>query len=682
MDTTPPAGPAGEEDVDPREPLPRLRAELRTSSRGLSSREAERRRAVHGPNEVRREQRNRLGQEAVQQLVHPLALLLWGAAALAFVAGTAVLGFAIVAVVLLNAAFALLQERQAERAVEALAGYLPDRTTVVRDGAEKTVEARDLVPGDVIVLAEGDKVPADGRLVEGALEVDLSMLTGESAPVERTTGEAPAGLPTLREPNLVFSGTACLGGRARAIVFATGGRTELGRIAALSQHTRREESPLEHQVKRVAWLIAMVATGMGAAFLVVGSATGLPLRDALTFAIGLLVANVPEGLLPIITLALAVGVRVLARRGAVVKRLSAVETLGSTHVICTDKTGTLTKNRMRLRSVWTPDGGARGQEEFPTAGEDARELARAMTECSSVGLDEHGQWAGDPTETALVEGAGLLGETPDPRARDERRRAVFRFDPRLRLMSVVAMDGDRLVISVKGAPEAVLSRLQDDECAARAQAAGEEMAGAGLRVLAVATRELAAGTPAPIDRGDAERGLRLLGLVGLYDPPRDEVPDAVRRCHEAGLRVHIVTGDNGATAAAVAREVGIGEPELRVVPAAESVPDHELDELLTQPCEIVFARSSPETKLRVADALRAQGQIVAMTGDGVNDAPALHRAHIGVAMGVGGTDVARGGPRPAAHLPVPDLGIRRVPPGAAEATREHPCGTTAAGARA
>ena len=318
-----------------------------------------------------------------------------------------------------------------------------------------------------------------------------------------------------------------------------------------------------------------------------------------------------------------------------------METLGSTHVICTDKTGTLTKNRMRLRSVWTPDGGARGQEEFPTAGGSARELARAMTECTSVSLDERGRPAGDPTETALMEGAGPLGEVPDLRARDERRRALFRFDPRLRLMSVVAMDGDRLVISVKGAPEAVLSRLQDDECAARAQAAGNEMAGAGLRVLAVATRELPAGTSLPTDRAVAERDLRLLGLVGLYDPPRDEVPGAVRRCHQAGLRVHIVTGDNGATAAAVAREVGIGEPELRVVPAAESVPDHELDELLTQPCEIVFARSSPETKLRVADALRAQGQIVAMTGDGVNDAPALHCAHIGVAMGVGGTDVAR-----------------------------------------
>ncbi|MEV0665826.1 cation-translocating P-type ATPase [Actinomadura luteofluorescens] len=630
-----PAADAAVATADPRDPLPRLREELRTGDRGLSEREAARRLAVYGPNQVRRRERRSLTRLVSAQLLHPLALLLWGAGLLAFVAGMPVLGWAILAVILVNAVFALLQEHQAERAVEALAAYLPDQAHVVRDGAARSVEATGLVPGDLIVLEEGGKVPADARLTDGALELDLSMLTGESAPVDRVAAPAEQGVALLHEPNLVFSGTTCTGGQARAIVFATGGHTELGRIAALSQRAPRGESPLEAQVKRVAWLIAAVAVGMGVVFLLIGALVGLPLTDALMFAIGLLVANVPEGLLPTITLALAVGVRVLARQGAVVKRLSAVETLGSTNVICTDKTGTLTRNRMRLQAYWTPGGGAvTAPGEPPPA-----DLTRAMTECTTVSYDEAGDLQGDPTEIALVTGGG-----PDLparlTARDDRRRAVFRFDARLRLMSTVALRDDHLAVYAKGAPEAVLSRCSGVDRQA-VMGVVDDLAGRGLRVLAVADRDLPSGAGPPGRREDAETGLRLLGLVGLYDPPRPEVADAVRRCHGAGLRVHIVTGDNGATAAAVAAEVGIGVPRLRVVAEAEKIHDHELDELLTGDAEIVFARSSPETKLKVADALRAHGRIVAMTGDGANDAPALHQAHIGVAMGRSGTDVAR-----------------------------------------
>ncbi|NKZ08041.1 cation-translocating P-type ATPase [Actinomadura latina] len=625
-------GPA-EPGADPREPLPLLRKELGTGDRGLSAREAARRLAVYGPNQVRRREKRSLVRLLSGQLAHPLALLLWGAGALAFIAGMGVLGWAILAVILINAVFALLQEHQAERAVEALAAYLPEQAHVIRDGQRQAVEAAGLVPGDLIVLAEGDKVPADARLTDGAVEADLSMLTGESAPVERVAAAAEEGAPLLREPNLVFSGTTCTGGEARAIVFATGGHTELGRIAALSQRAPRRDSPLEVQVKKVAWLIAAVAVGMGVVFLLLGALVGLPLRDALMFAIGLLVANVPEGLLPTITLALAVGVRVLAKQGAVVKRLSAVETLGSTNVICTDKTGTLTQNRMRLQAHWTPDAGTAATAAPPA------ELARAMTECTTVSAAGNGDLQGDPTEIALVEGAG-----PDVAARlaarDERRRRVFRFDARLRLMSTVGQRGDHLTVYVKGAPEAVLARVPGADRAA-VMAAVDDLARRGLRVLAVAVRDLPPGTEVPGRREEAETGLRLLGLVGLYDPPRPQVADAVRRCHDAGLRVHIVTGDNGATAAAVAAEVGIGVPRLHVVAESEQVYDHELDELVTSDAEIVFARSSPETKLKVADALRAHGLVVAMTGDGANDAPALHQAHIGVAMGRSGTDVAR-----------------------------------------
>ncbi|MET9550329.1 cation-transporting P-type ATPase [Streptomyces sp. NPDC006627] len=629
---------------DPREPLSLLRRELGTGTEGLSDREAARRLTVHGPNEVQVKERTSVGRELVQQLAHPLALLLWAAAVLAFVAGIAVLGWAIIVVIVVNAAFALLQERQAERAVETLARYVPEHAEVMRNGHQQTVEARTLVPGDLLLLEEGNKVPADARLTQGAIEADLSMLTGESAPAERVTGPAVQGLPLLQEPDLVFSGTTCTGGQAQAVVYATGNRTELGRIAALSQHTHREQSPLEQQVKRVAWLIAAAAVAMGAVFLVTGVAVGLPLTDALMFAIGLLVANVPEGLLPIITLALAVGVRSLARRGAVVKRLSAVETLGSTNVICTDKTGTLTQNKMRLQSLWTPGHGSEG-------GPWVKELARAAADCTTVTRDPEGRLRGDPTEIALVAGAAELDVCPDLEARDAQRRTVYRFDPRLRMMSVVHPpdgEGDHLLLITKGAPEAILARtvtdpgMPADLTVREARATADHMARHGMRVLAVATRELAPDA-LPGRRADAEASLRLLGLVGLYDPPRPEVAAAVRRCHEAGIRVHIVTGDNGATAAAVAREVGIGEPALRVVPEAETVSDPELDELLASnsDTEIVFARSSPETKLKVADALRHHGQIVAMTGDGVNDAPALHRAHIGVAMGRSGTDVAR-----------------------------------------
>ncbi|WP_069173963.1 cation-translocating P-type ATPase [Streptomyces griseus] len=635
--------PIAEKEPDPRESLPRLREELGTGDRGLSGREAARRLAVYGANEVPVKAESSIGRELVRQLAHPLALLLWAAALLAFLAGIAVLGWAIIAVIMVNAGFALMQERQAERAVETLARYLPDRAEVVRDGQEQSVEARTLVPGDLVILDEGNKVPADARLTEGGIQADLSMLTGESAPAERVAGPAVQDVPLLQEPDLVFSGTTCTGGRARGIVYATGSRTELGRIAALSQRTRREQSPLERQVKRVAWFIAAAAVVMGAVFLVVGVAVGLPLSDALTFAIGLLVANVPEGLLPIITLALAVGVRALARQGAVVKRLSAVETLGSTNVICTDKTGTLTRNRMRMQRLWTPQAGT-------GTGAEARNLMRLTADCTTVSRDAEGVLHGDGTETALVDGATALGVGPDLGERDERRRALYRFDPRIRLMSVLTSPpgpGDRSLLITKGAPEAVLARVAGSggarsEEVVRTTRAAEDMAREGMRVLAVATRAFPSGS-LPLGREEAESDLEILGLVGLYDPPRPEVAAAVGRCHDAGLRVHIVTGDNGSTAAAVARQVGIGRPELRVVAAAEGLTEQQLDELLgpESSAETVFARSSPETKLRIADTLRHHGRIVAMTGDGVNDAPALHRAHIGVAMGLSGTDVAR-----------------------------------------
>jgi calcium-translocating P-type ATPase len=639
---------------DPMEPVAQLFRDLRSAPGGLSGREAARRLEVAGPNELTRRGGRRWPGELAGQFTHPLALLLALAAALAWASGTPKLAIAIAAVIVLNAAFSFAQELQAERAVEALAAFLPERAWVLRDGARIDIEARMLVPGDVLLIEEGERICADARLLAGTLEVDMSTLTGESVPVTRSAGAGDGTVPLLEAMDVVFSGAECTGGEAQALVTATGMGTELGRIAALSQRVGRDESPLERQVKRAAWLIAMVAVGAGIAFLPIGLAAGLSVGAAVSFAIGLLVANVPEGLLPTITLALAVGVREMARRGALVKRLSAVETLGSTSVICTDKTGTLTQNRMRVTTVWTP-----GDDE-----ESAALLAEVASSCNTADLrvPSSGTSAagsapsGDPTEAALLEMAASRGADVTLPGREARRRRLFRFDPRLKLMSTVDEASGGLVVSVKGAPETVMARVTwirngaDEAPVTSADRAlvREVMEGygrQGLRVLAFARRVLEPGAAVPAAREDAERDLCLIGLAALQDPPRAEVPAAIARVHRAGIRVHVVTGDNGLTAAAIARQAGIGTGPggMRVVSGAEldAMSEPALDTLLGSGAEVVFARSAPEAKLRIADALRAMGEVVAMTGDGVNDAPALRRADIGVAMGRSGTDVAR-----------------------------------------
>ncbi|MEU3492044.1 cation-translocating P-type ATPase [Kitasatospora cineracea] len=651
MTTAERPGPAAQDGrPDPREPVRLLLRQLHSSPSGLSGREAGRRLTVYGPNTLARRGGRRWPRELARQFTHPLALLLALAAALAAVSGAPALAVAIAAVILLNAGLAFGQEQQAERAVEALAAFLPDLATVVRDGARGEVPAAELVPGDVLAVEEGDRVPADARLLEGTVEVDLSALTGESVPVVRAADAAEPGADLVDAPELVFSGTSCTGGRALALVTATGMHTELGRIAALSQRRPPEQSPLERQVERAARLIALVAVGAGLAFLPLGLAAGLSLAAALSFAIGLLVANVPEGLLPTITLALAAGVRELARSGAVVKRLSAVETLGSTTVICTDKTGTLTENRMRVTAAWTPRSGtvaADGPHPPPALGPLAGAAARCTTADPATGR-------GDPTELALLDLAERLGPPLTAAERDGQRRVLFRFDPRRRLMTTADQWDGTLVLHTKGAPEEVLHRadrlldgtterpLAADD---RAEVVGAvvEFAARGLRVLAVARTAPPPGRPPPARREDAEEHLCLLGLVALADPPRPEVPAAIRRAHTAGITVHVVTGDNGLTAAAVARQVGIGHRGTRIVTGTEldAMDDARLDALLGRGEEVVFARTSPEAKLRIADALRAEGHTVAMTGDGVNDAPALRSADIGVAMGRSGTDVAR-----------------------------------------
>ena len=647
---------------DPEERVDALLRDLRTTRDGLSAREVDRRLIQYGRNEITRRQGAGHVRALARQFTHPLAALLWVAAGLALADGTTVLAAAIVAVIVLNALFAFVQELQAERATEALAEMLPPRVHVRRAGATTEVDAATVVVGDIVLLAEGDRLCADGRLIDGSLEVDMAALTGESQPVARSARRSRRAATMLEAEDLVFSGTLCAAGEAQAVVFATGMSTQLGRIAALSQRVRQEISPLQVQVNRAAKLIALIALCAGAVFLALGvTAAGLSVDEALTFAIGLLVANVPEGLLPTITLALAVGVRRMARRRALVKRLTAVETLGSTDVICTDKTGTLTEGRMSARVLWA-DGVELDLRDPAIRAVDGREpfsgLLRTAVRCNNASIQrEAGDWHrdGDPSESALLVAAAQLGENVEDllAERDRARRLAYHFDARLKRMTTLDQEDDRrLWYHTKGAPLELLEHCRSVRGPAgdRPISAGdrtairdafEAYAARGLRVLGFAERHVAAGGPAA--RESAESDLTFLGLIALEDPPRLDVGDAVARCHQAGIRIIVITGDHALTAEAIAREVGIVRDTPRILTSVEvdAMREDDLEQLLATEQELIIARSSPETKLHVVDALRALGNTVAMTGDGVNDAPALRRADLGIAMGASGTEVAR-----------------------------------------
>jgi calcium-translocating P-type ATPase len=569
----------------------------------------------------------------VAQLVHFFALLLWAAAGLAFIGGMPQLAVAIAVVVVLNGVFAFVQEYRADRAAEALRELVPHRVTVVRDGVRHEVDAVDLVVGDLVLLGAGDRVAADLSVADvHGLRVDEATLTGESQPVGKAVGD------------VVHAGCFVVEGEASAAVTAIGADTRLASIATLTRTVERAKTPLAKELHRVVRTVTFLAVGLGVVCFGLGFLLGLPANEGFLFAVGVTVALVPEGLLPTVTLSLARSAQLLARDHALVRRLESVETLGSTTFICTDKTGTLTQNRMAVLEVWTPTGSVSldGIGYEPTAEvngsavavQAAQELAGAAAVCSTGRIREEGeQWVavGDPMEAALdalarrtgVPGT-VVGIPPGTRR--------FTFDPHRRRMSVWTNG----VLYLKGAPDSVLPLCLD---AAGAADAAERLAARGLRVLAVARRE----GPLPPDASadEAERELQLLGLVGLEDPPRPGVTDALAACERAGIRVAMVTGDSGATGSAIARQVGLWREGSVVVEGRDLPADPAaLGELLDRDGTVV-CRVSPEDKLRIAQSLRARGHVVAMTGDGVNDGPALRAADIGVAMGASGTDVAR-----------------------------------------
>jgi magnesium-transporting ATPase (P-type) len=603
---------------------------------GLTSTGAEQRLCEVGPNMLPEATGTPVWRHLLGQLTHFFAAMLWAAGALAIVGGLPELGVAIFVVVVVNGAFAFAQEYRAEQAAQKLRELLPRQVTVVRDGSSLPIDAADVVPGDLVVLTDGDRVAADMRCVEShGLLVDTSTLTGESVPQSIGVDDA------------LHAGTFVVEGEGRALVTATGAATEFARIAVLTQGTVRPDTPLTRELHRLVRTIAAIALGAGTGFFLLTLALDTPPSDGFLFAIGITVALVPEGLLPTVTLSLAIGAQRMADEHALVRRLESVETLGSTTFICTDKTGTLTQNRMRIVDVWTPEGSIRrGGIGYEPDGDiqplDA-DLLRRVTETSRVALGcsrgravraDDGTWKprGDPMEAAIDALATQLGGAEA----DDAVVARFAFDPRRRRSSVVT----HTEVMVKGAPDAVLERCRlDDAARSDVTTAMHRLAARGLRVLAVAGRPVT--EPAPRSADDAENDLSFLGLLGFEDPPRPEARDALAACRAAGIRVAMITGDGPQTATAIADETGLRSGDGLVLTGAELPDDEQLLGALVDRDGVVVARVTPEDKLRIARALHRRGHVVAMTGDGVNDGPALREADIGIAMGASGSDVAR-----------------------------------------
>lgn len=629
---------------------------LRSTSAGLSQADAVARHLEFGPNRIERLASASLPRRFAAQFTHFFAALLWVAAVLAFVAdlqmpgqGMATLATAIVVVIVVNGVFSFWQEYRAEKTMAALQRLLPHHVKAQRDGVTTVIPSEAVVPGDVILLSAGDNVPADCRLVEAfGVRVNNATLTGEARPVSRDVGVC-ADDDLVRSRNVLLAGTAMTAGEAKALVFATGMHTVFGAIARLTQSTTDAPSPLQKDIGALSRLIAAIAIAIGLLVFATAAYSGLPISVSLVFSIGIIVANVPEGLLPTVTLAMAMAAGRMARRHTLIRHLPSVETLGSATVICTDKTGTLTQNRMDVRSLYVPDRlvaiADATKPEFAIAHRRFFECACHCHDLKSAGSSGGSAWIGDPMEISLVQLAETAGYAAVLDRVDE-----IPFEPDRKRLVTVHRDRNEVMLFVKGAPEELLPRarwieregtrepLTAESGAAFSQAAAG-MADRGLRVLAFAHRVLPDGYVV----SEAEADLVLTALVGFEDPPRPEVPSAVRRCRDAGVKVVMVTGDHPHTALAIARETGLvtdDAPRLLTGDELAHMSDTEIQLALDAP-EIVCARVSADQKLRVVLAFHRKREVVAVTGDGVNDAPALRAADVGIAMGLSGSDVAR-----------------------------------------
>ncbi len=659
-------------------PIEQIYAELGTDEKGLSEEAAVKRLERFGPNVLKQVRGKPLIVRFTGNLTNMLALLLWAGGGLSFIADMPELGWAIFCVIIINAVFSFWQEYKAERALDALKRLLPRTTRVLRNGMEREVPATTLVPGDIILLEEGDAVPADARLIEASgMRIDNSTLTGESKPIHKTAEAVTRGMNFLwaELPNLVFAGTTVSSGAGKAAVIATGMHTEIGRIASLTQELKDEKSPLQLEIEKVTRIVTIIAVTMGVLFFMVGTFVGkLGFAAAFLFAIGIIVANVPEGLLPTVSLSLAMAVQRMAKKNVLVKRLSSVETLGCTTVICTDKTGTLTTNEMTVTKLWVngnmlevsgtryePAGNFHMQG-VPLSQEEMRghglyQLFDVCALCNNSSLvpprTAGDQWSilGDPTEGAMLVVAAKSGIDVAARIAALPRIGHLPFESvRKRMSTINRIDGTTVAL-VKGAPAETLDvcaqilingHVEPLTAALRADILSHNdiMAGEGLRVLCIAKRSLDFSEGFSVE--NTEKDLVFVGLIGMMDPPRPEVPAALEKCRRAGIKTIMITGDYGLTALAIARKIGlVRTDDPRVVTGHElaNANDAMLKEMLGK--EVLFARVSPEHKMRIVAALKDQGEVVAVTGDGVNDAPALKKADIGVAMGKRGSDVAK-----------------------------------------
>ena len=660
---------------------------LNTKEEGLAAQEAKDRLEKYGKNVISEQKGKSPILIFLSNFKSLMAILLWVGGVIAFLGKMPELGVAIWLVNIINGIFSFWQEFRAGKATEALKKMLPSYARVVRDGEEQQILAEDLVPGDIMLIAEGDKISADARvLFSSDLQVNQSTLTGESNPVRKTYDPVlKEGLSKFEVPNLIFTGTSVASGTAKAVVISTGMNTEFGKIANLTQTMTTDKSPLEKELDVLTKQVSILAISIGVAFFIVATLfVKQPIAQAFIFSLGMIVAFIPEGLLPTVTLSLAMAVQRMAKEHALVKRLSAVETLGCTSVICSDKTGTLTQNEMTVNNLWLPDQEfevtglgyapegkilADGKEVSAEENKGLKLLLTAASLCSNARVvppnEENTRYTvlGDPTEACLGVVAAKAGIDVDKQSILTPRLRELPFDSRRKRMSTIhqlehSIEGSQRIAYIKGSPKEVMELCTEiyiqgkhekitDEQRKRIMEANDMYASNGLRVLAVAFRvlkkednlpaALSAYTPELI-----EENMVFVGLTVMADPPRPEVAKAVEICNKANIRIIMITGDYGLTAESIAKRIGIvkGEhPRIVTGLELESMSDEDLKDALKG--EIIFARVAPEQKYRVVCNLQEMGHIVAVTGDGVNDSPALKKADIGVAMGITGTDVAK-----------------------------------------
>ncbi len=620
-------------------------------AKGLSAKEAAARYEKHGPNKLAEKKKKSMLRKFFEQFNDVMILILIVAAIISFVIacieGEPKEFFEpalILLIVVLNAVMGVMQESKAEKALEALKSMSAPHARVIRDGAEQVIDAAMLVPGDIIRLEAGDFVPADARLIRSvSLKCEESALTGESVPSEKDATEVVKEQAPLGDRlNMVFSGCSVTYGTATAIVTATGMNTEMGKIANMLDGEEEGQTPLQQKLAQLGKYLGIMALAACGVIFVVGIANGIEVLDIFMTSVSLAVSAIPEGLPAIVTIVLAIGVQRMAKKNAIIRRLPAVETLGGASVICSDKTGTLTQNRMTLVKAYDTESGL--QEDISTQNSEIiRKLLTYGTLCCDGSVNFHGmeeQHIGDPTETAIVLAAHRNGLPKDELNMDFPRLAELPFDSDRKLMSTVNKIDGKLIVIVKGAFDMMTSRCVKGDIEATRKM-NDEMSAQALRVLAIGYKEIDEVPENPTSE-NLENGLTLMGLVGMIDPPRPEAAAAVAVCRKAGIKPVMITGDHVVTASAIAAQIGILEEGDNAMTGVEldALTDAELDAVVENTS--VYARVSPENKIRIVKAWQRKGHVVSMTGDGVNDAPALKAADIGCAMGITGTDVAKG----------------------------------------